>query len=95
MRAEKVAKTVKLTWQQSFVRPQGATVTTSTVYRVDGTTITPTNFADRKLVGQALLTTNFLVDSKPVTGKPVVYILYEDWSNGTRSGFVTVGFTYK
>ncbi len=94
LRAETVAKTVRLTWLQSFVRPQGVNVVTSTVYRVDGTTITPTNLANRKLIGQAMGTATTVVDGKPVNNKPVIYILYEDWSNGTRSGFVTVGFTF-
>ena len=68
---------------------------TSTVYRVEGTTITPTNLANRTLIGQATGTAASLVDARPVNNKPVVYIVYEDWSNGTRSAFVTVGFTYR
>jgi hypothetical protein len=95
-RAAKELKTVRLTWSASFVRPEGVSVNFSTVYRVAGTTITPSNFADRKLIGTAIGTLATVVDAKPLSGKPVVYILIEDWSNLTRSGFVaTSAFTYK
>lgn len=94
-RAQKVLKTVRLTWNSTFVRPEGVFVNTSTVLRVEGTTITPTNFAQRKLIGQAIGTSTTVVDNKPLNGKPVIYIVFEDWSNGTRSGFVaTLPFTY-
>jgi hypothetical protein len=95
-RAAKMQKTVRLTWSPSFVRPQGVAVQSSTVFRVEGTAITPVNFAKRKFIGQVFGTTTSLVDDKPLNNKPVVYILYEDWNDNpsTRSGFVTVGFTY-
>ena len=95
-RAVKDAKRAKLTWLPSFVRPQGVGVQSSTIWRVEGTTITPDNFAKRKLIGQVLGTTTIMFDDKPLNGKAVVYILYEDWNDNpsTRSGFVTVGFTY-
>jgi hypothetical protein len=94
-RAAKEGKTVRLTWKPTFVRPQGVDVQSSTVYRVEGTTITPENFAKRTLIGQVFTTTTTLLDGKPLNKKPVVYILYEDWTNTTRSGYVTVGFTYQ
>ncbi len=96
-RAAKENKTVRLTWLSSFVRPQGVEVRESTLYRVEGTTITPANFAKRKLIAIVPSPATTVVDDKPINGKPVVYILYEDWTDNpsTRSGFVTVGFTYK
>jgi hypothetical protein len=92
-RAAKELKTVRLTWQPSFVRPEGVAAT-STVYRVTGTTVTPANFANRVLIGQGIQGTT-TVDTKPLNGKPVVYILHETLSNGTKSDFVTRTFTYK
>jgi len=92
-KAAKELKTVRLTWQPSFIRPEAVTVT-STVYRVAGTTVTPSNFADRVLIGQGIQGTT-VVDTKPLNGKPVVYILFETISNGAKSDFVTTPFTYK
>ena len=92
-KATKELKTVRLNWTASFIRPEGATAT-STVYRVAGTTVTPSNFADRVLIGQGIAGTT-VVDTKPMNGKPVVYILFETLSNGAKSDFVTTPFTYK
>jgi hypothetical protein len=102
-RARKLAKTVELTWLRTFVRPQGVEISTSTVYRVEGATITVANFAQRKLIDVIASPITTIIDDKPLNGKPVVYILYEDWTDDPstpqddpkRSGFVTVGFTYR
>jgi hypothetical protein len=93
LKAAKELKTVRLIWQPSFIRPEGTTVT-STVVRVEGTTVTPTNFANRVLIGQGIQGTT-VVDTKPLNGKPVVYILFETLSNGAKSDFVIRPFTYK
>ena len=92
-KAAKELKTVRLTWQPSFIRPEGTTVT-STVVRVEGTTVTPANFAKAVLIGQGIQGAT-LVDLKPLNGKPVVYILFETLSNGPKSDFVIRPFTYK
>ncbi len=67
---------------------------TSTVYRVQGTTITPANFATKVLIAQGIVGTT-VVDPKPVNNKPVIYIVFETLSNGTKSDFATVPFLFK
>ena len=71
-RARKVAKTVELTWQPTFVRPEGVDISTSTVYRVEGATITVANFAQRKLIDVKASPITTIIDGKPLNGKPVV-----------------------
>ena len=61
-------------------------VVTTTAYRVLGGGITIANWANRVLVGQASGAGTLIVDTKPLNGKLVTYIVFVDFSDATRSG---------
>ena len=87
--AQIVGKTIVLNWSAPHLMPDGFFVLNTTAYRVLGSTITPANWADRVLVGQALGTATTIVDPKPQNNRTYTYVVVSDLSNGatqTRSG---------
>ena len=96
MTAQKVLKTVRLTWVPPAAVLPNVQVHSTTAYRVEGGAITPANWAKRVLVGQVFGAATTLVDSKPQTNKLVTYIVVVDFSDGTRSGISNpASITYK
>ena len=84
--ALKVGKTVELRWASPHLMLPNVHVATTTAYRVLGGGITIANWANRVLVGQASGAGTLIVDTKPLNGKLVTYIVFVDFSDATRSG---------
>ncbi len=84
--ALKVGKTVELKWAPAHLMLPNVQVVTTTAYRVVGGGITSANWANRVLVGQASGAATLIVDTKPLNGKLVTYIVFVDFSDATRSG---------
>jgi hypothetical protein len=94
--AQKVLKTVRLTWLPPVAVLPHVQIHSTTAYRIEGGAITPANWAKRVQVGQVFGTATTLVDSKPQTNKLVTYIVIVDFSDGTRSGISNpTSITYK
>jgi hypothetical protein len=89
MTAKQVLKTVQLNWLAPYLIPDGVNVSNTWVYRVEGATLTPTNFGNRVLITQFGTTTpppTSVVDPKPQNGRTYTYFVFVDYSNGNRSG---------
>ena len=84
LKGTQVAKVEVLTWQPPLAVPEGRTVRIYTVYRVDGSTVTPSTFAKKNLVGTTTATT--LNDTKVTGGKTYTWWVIAQFDNGDRTG---------
>jgi hypothetical protein len=91
LRATVVPRSITLTWRPPLAVPEGRTIQTTVVYRVDGGIPTPATFQKRTKVGQS--SSNSLTDFKVVKGKTYTYWAQSETDIGTQTGisnFVTV-----